>query len=717
MKSENQTEICKIRQLLLEKKNLVMTNRNLQGPLTQSYIFVEEENNTFVKYALKVKKIANEESGEIDQLKLLKCNHEVQLIKDCCHQNIGEVVDEFVIDQYHFIQFQDVFCTLTDWMRQNQGRKISDYQFVSFAGKLLDGLEFIHEKQCFLNDISLNTLLINKDDEIKICSFCQDSPELITFQNQGQNFIQSLPYKPPEFIEKFYNKEIYQSTKQGDIWSYGACLSFLGGGQIKQVQKNKNESQFMITYCHNISKKSNEFVKFILNIDPLKRPNLSEIRDKLNTFFQNSIQKTISKTASQLTNIEEEEEEEQVIIQMEENSSHSVQVLSLMICIQEILTQKEIKSPYEKLQSYLYYFKIICIISMALAIAFTSSKNAEVLLISLAIQFILTIIQFIQDKKNSIGQFSIISFFQSIFELSTLIFTTSDYQQINIIYSLFALLQQIQNILPYLQSLQDPKQSQDNYKSQNQQEAQNKNNGEFSNAYFIIFNCIPIFICISLASDLNLKIISTIRLIVFYLAYISIQVQIKYKTQFIKSTTQFDCMIRICYISLNILDFFIFYQDLTQISNFILAFFCLANTIFIGFIASKIFSNIYLAGQLLYTFASVSSFIAQQATQQIQIECYLIFGLSSLVQFISLAISTKQYQFKTIEKWIQILLFLIHITLFSILLNQSLQVQFIKGRNYGIAFFCCLIFLAKFALKNLETGKQKYKNNHPIQSN
>ncbi|KAL4466049.1 hypothetical protein ABPG74_004286 [Tetrahymena malaccensis] len=713
MQSEIQSEICQIRVLLLEKKNLVITNRNLQGPLTQqSYIFVEEENNIFVKYALKVVNIANEESGEIDQLKLLRCKHDAQLIKDCYHQNIVEVVDDFVIEKYHFIQFKDIVCSLNDWAKQNQGRKISDYKFVSFAGKILDGLEFIHEKQLFLKDISLDTLLINKDDEIKLCSFCQDSSELITFQNQGQNQIQFLPYKSPEFIEKFYNKEIYKFTKSGDIWSYGACLSFLGGGQIKLVQKNKNESQFAITYCHNISKKSNEFVKFILNIDPLKRPNLSDIRGKLNTFFQSSIQKTISNTGIALTNIEEEDDE-QVIIQMEENKTHdSVQVLSLMKCVQEILSQKEIRSPYKKLQSYLQYFKILCIVSLGLAIALTSLKNTEVFLISLAIQFLLAIILFIQDNKNSIGQFSIINFIQSIVELSTLIFTTSDYQEINIVYSLFALLQQIQNILPYLQSLKEPNQTQDNQKKQ----PCDKQKGQFNYVYFIIFNCIPIFICISLANDQNLKIISTIRLIVFYVAYISIQVQIQYKTQFIKSTPQFDSMIRLCYISLNILDFFIFYQDFTQVSDFILAFFCLANTVFIGFIASKIFSNIYLAGQLLYTFASVSSFIAQQATQQIQIECYLIFGLSTLIQFISLAISIKQYKFKTIEKWIQIVLFLIHITLFSILLNQSLQVQFIKGRNYGIAFFCCLVFLAKFALKNLETGKQKYKSNHSIQS-
>ncbi|EWS76461.1 kinase domain protein (macronuclear) [Tetrahymena thermophila SB210] len=259
MKSEHQTEICQIRQLLLKEKNLVITNRNLKGPLTQSYIFVEEDNNTFIKYALKIQNIAVEGSGEIDQLKLLKCKNGVQFIKDCCHQSIGEVVDEFVIEKYHFTQFQDIFCSLNDWVRQNQGRKISDYKFVSFAGKILDGLEFIHEKQCFLKDISLDTLLINKDDEVKICSVCQDSSDLISLQNQSQNFIQSLPYKPPEYIEKIYNKESYNYTKQGDIWSYGACLSFLGGGQIKQVQKNKNESQFMITYCHNISKKSNEF--------------------------------------------------------------------------------------------------------------------------------------------------------------------------------------------------------------------------------------------------------------------------------------------------------------------------------------------------------------------------------------------------------------------------------------------------------------------------
>ncbi|KAL4480208.1 hypothetical protein ABPG74_020724 [Tetrahymena malaccensis] len=180
------------------------------------------------------------------------------------------------------------YCSLNDWIMINGQKSISDQIFCKFVEQMIQGLEYLHNKDYVLRDVSVRNILLTVNGDIKFCDFglakkydnSLRSKVLYTSHLNGVIY-----YFPPEIHQAIQeNKPQIKQTKEGDIWALGVCLSLLGGVPISHFS-NSFHQDFKIINAPNLSEKANQLIKEILIKDPSNRPSFKQIREHIHKIF------------------------------------------------------------------------------------------------------------------------------------------------------------------------------------------------------------------------------------------------------------------------------------------------------------------------------------------------------------------------------------------------------------------------------------------------
>ncbi|EAS07587.2 tetratricopeptide repeat protein (macronuclear) [Tetrahymena thermophila SB210] len=250
-------------------------------------LFVEEMSDPSKKYAIKAQSIINTMTGKVNKNLLKQCEDEATILRSCDHKNIVQIHSDFVIGLYHFIQMNLCQCSLQDWIDQNT-QPINDMLFLHYVNQIIDGIEYLHNKDYVLRDLSVRNILITTDNIVKLCDFglakkyddLLKSKVLYTQTARGV-----FLYFPPELQEDLNaQKSQIKQTKKGDIWAFGICLMILGGIKYNQLLNLQNNN-YQVSDAPFLSESSNQLIKFILNKDPQKRPSFPEIREKIFSLY------------------------------------------------------------------------------------------------------------------------------------------------------------------------------------------------------------------------------------------------------------------------------------------------------------------------------------------------------------------------------------------------------------------------------------------------
>ncbi|KAL4509420.1 hypothetical protein ABPG72_018351 [Tetrahymena utriculariae] len=301
-------------------------------------LFVESKRDPSQRYAVKAYNIINPNTGKFNQNNQKMCEDEAQMMRECKHKNVVEIHSAYTIGFYHFIQMNLCKCSLSDWIENNQS-PINDILFLHYANQIIDGLEYLHNKEYILRDLSVRNILLTTDGVIKLCDFglakkydeTLKSKILYTSAPKGVLF-----YLPPEIYEDINkNKTQIRQTMKGDIWALGICLSLLGGAKIFSFF-NVHDDNFQIPKSKNISERAEQLIKFILNRNPELRPTINQIREKICDIFLNNTDqnqninenKNLIKEASpQIESIKSQENfQNQQIIQNPIDSASSLKI-------------------------------------------------------------------------------------------------------------------------------------------------------------------------------------------------------------------------------------------------------------------------------------------------------------------------------------------------------------------------------------------------------
>ncbi|KAL4462370.1 hypothetical protein ABPG72_021915 [Tetrahymena utriculariae] len=106
--------------------------------------------------------------NNIDNTIYQNAQKEVEVMKTFDHENVLKVVDSFELGYYFLIVTEKYECSLQQWLKNKKNNQLFLPQIVSFSDQLFQAIEYIHSKNKEARDIDLSTIMIDKNNQLKI---------------------------------------------------------------------------------------------------------------------------------------------------------------------------------------------------------------------------------------------------------------------------------------------------------------------------------------------------------------------------------------------------------------------------------------------------------------------------------------------------------------------------------------------------------------------
>ena len=203
-----------------------------------------------------------------------KIMNEIKLMKNLKHFSVVKLLDVIENDKYILLIMENILGgdLLTFIKKRNKlPEKMAKFLFK----QLLQSIQYIHSKNIVHRDIKLDNILIDLNNNIKLCDFgvgkFVSGDKEILFDQCG-----TPAYIAPEVL----SGEGYSGFPV-DLWSCGVVLYSLLIGNIPFKAQNLNELQGLIISGNykrvsGISKNAKDLLNKLLEIDPAKRINVDE---------------------------------------------------------------------------------------------------------------------------------------------------------------------------------------------------------------------------------------------------------------------------------------------------------------------------------------------------------------------------------------------------------------------------------------------------------
>ena len=227
-----------------------------------------------------------------------KIIYETNLMKKLNHPNITKILELFEEKEYILIIMEYINGgNLFSFLKKH--RKVSEKTAKLLYKQIILGIKYMHEQNIVHRDIKLENILIDLNNNIKICDFgigrVLSSPEQLLFDQCGTPM-----YIAPEIL--LCTKEKGYKGFPVDIWSSGIVLYILITGTLPfsfknssssinesgeskiEDENNTNELQYAIINnepkeIENISEEGKDLLRKILEKNPKKRITCEEILD------------------------------------------------------------------------------------------------------------------------------------------------------------------------------------------------------------------------------------------------------------------------------------------------------------------------------------------------------------------------------------------------------------------------------------------------------
>eukprot|EP01130_Rhizamoeba_saxonica_P015911 TRINITY_DN7249_c0_g1_i1.p1 TRINITY_DN7249_c0_g1~~TRINITY_DN7249_c0_g1_i1.p1 ORF type:complete len:225 (-),score=45.04 TRINITY_DN7249_c0_g1_i1:18-692(-) len=210
-----------------------------------------------------------------------KAVKEVSFLKQFHHENIVKVYE--IIDD----PFSDYLYVVMDLLKEVVNVRIdiefphlTELRAKKYMKDIVNGLEYLHTSMNILHrDIKPNNLLVSKDDVMKIIDFSESSEFLS--DDTIRDSAGTPSYFAPEQVVP-YDSSCNLSGKAIDIYALGVTLFCFVTGMhplsSHQIINIYDMEYTKISIPFNLSADLRDLLDNMLQIDPIKRYTLSEIK-------------------------------------------------------------------------------------------------------------------------------------------------------------------------------------------------------------------------------------------------------------------------------------------------------------------------------------------------------------------------------------------------------------------------------------------------------
>ena len=215
-------------------------------------------------------------------------------MKQLNHPNITKILEHFESEKYYLIIMEYINGgNLFSFVKKR--RKLSEKTAKFLFRQIIEGIKYIHSKNIVHRDIKLENILIDINNNIKICDF--GIGKILDNKNRKLHDQCGTPmYMAPEII--LSTKENGYDAFPVDLWSAGIALYIMlsgtlpftiKGDDIPSISQDDKNNNFALQYAiinnepkeiDNISIQAIDLLKGLLNKNPKKRFNCDDVYER-----------------------------------------------------------------------------------------------------------------------------------------------------------------------------------------------------------------------------------------------------------------------------------------------------------------------------------------------------------------------------------------------------------------------------------------------------
>ena len=205
--------------------------------------------------------------------RMKKIQYETELMKRFNHKNITKILEVFNDEEYMLIIMEYINGgNLFSFVKKR--RKLSEKMSKFLFRQIILGIQHIHSKNVVHRDIKLENILIDFNNNVKICDFgigkVLNSEDELLYDKCGTPM-----YMAPEII--LSNDDNGYKGFPVDIWSSGITLYIMLSGNLPFNFKNKDNKKSCNSLNNNMKSKNNSYLQNqIINEKPKDIDNISE---------------------------------------------------------------------------------------------------------------------------------------------------------------------------------------------------------------------------------------------------------------------------------------------------------------------------------------------------------------------------------------------------------------------------------------------------------
>ena len=205
--------------------------------------------------------------------RMKKIQYETELMKRFNHKNITKILEVFNDEEYMLIIMEYINGgNLFSFVKKR--RKLSEKMSKFLFRQIILGIQHIHSKNVVHRDIKLENILIDFNNNVKICDFgigkVLNSEDELLYDKCGTPM-----YMAPEII--LSNDDNGYKGFPVDIWSSGITLYIMLSGNLPFNFKNKDNKKPCNSLNNNMKSKNNSYLQNqIINEKPKDIDNISE---------------------------------------------------------------------------------------------------------------------------------------------------------------------------------------------------------------------------------------------------------------------------------------------------------------------------------------------------------------------------------------------------------------------------------------------------------
>lgn len=198
-------------------------------------------------------------------------NHSTEIVKYSSDNSDWEELDESNYNKFLFIQMELCSCNLREYILNN---KITIKEKVKICIQILEGVQYIHQKNYIHRDLKPSNIFLGNDSNIKIGDF-----GLVTDINDADEDVGTIGYTAPEVLNG--NNYNYKA----DLYSLGIIFLDIFLKYSTDMEKMQIINKARDKRLDFENKKINKLLEGLINVDPEERLNIDsciEILNKIN---------------------------------------------------------------------------------------------------------------------------------------------------------------------------------------------------------------------------------------------------------------------------------------------------------------------------------------------------------------------------------------------------------------------------------------------------